>query len=279
MNVKKVTGIVAAVVFAVFVCGVFFASCTQNGAPGGERALKMATTTSTENSGLLDELLPVFEEEHNARVDVIAVGTGKALKLGENGDVDILMVHAPDAEKAFVDAGHGVNRTEIMYNDFIILGPPEDPAGVKGMKNAAVALARIAEKEQEFISRGDDSGTHKKEKKLWASSGVAPAGEWYKEIGRGMGATITMAGEKQAYTLADRGTYLSMKKNITIVPLVEGDPALHNLYSVIAISREKYPHVEYDLAMEFIDWISSAGAKEIISQYKVEGEVLFHPLD
>ncbi len=274
VNIKKTI----AAICALFAMSVFTVSCSTSKETEGARVLKMATTTSTENSGLLNVLLPAFEKEHNARVDVIAVGTGKALKLGENGDVDILMVHAPDAEKRFVAAGHGVDRTEIMYNDFIILGPRNDPANVKGMQSASAALARMADEKIEFISRGDDSGTDKKEKKLWAASGVVPEGRWYMEIGRGMGATLTMADEKQAYTLADRGTYLSMKKKLSIVPLVEGDRALYNLYSVIAINPDKYPHARYDLAMEFIKWISSHEAMKIVSEYKVEGEVLFHPL-
>lgn len=256
---------------------ILFAGASCDKARGPE-VLKLATTTSTENSGLLDVLLPVFEKKHRARVDVIAVGTGQALKLGENGDVDVVMVHAPDAEKKFVAAGFGLERTEIMYNDFVIVGSEDDPAGVAGMKDAAAALTAISEKEQLFMSRGDDSGTHKKERELWAAAGIAPAGNWYREVGNGMGATLIMASEQGGYTLTDRGTYLSMMDKLSIAPLVEGDPRLNNIYSVIAVNPERYPGIKIDLANEFIEWITSPEAREIISNYKIAGQQLFHPL-
>jgi len=255
----------------IIALGLF--SCSRS-----PRALRMATTTSTENSGLLDRLLPPFEKACNADVQVIAVGTGKALKLGENGDVDILMVHAPAAEKEFVANGHGTGRLEFMYNDFIILGPESDPAGVSGMENAAAALAKIAAEKQAFISRGDDSGTHKKERSLWAAAGVDPEGSWYLETGRGMGATLTMTNEKQAYTLTDRGTYLSMIDKLSIVPLVQGGEELYNVYSVIPVNPDKHGDINNGMAKQFIEWIATPEAQEIIAGYTVSGRLLFHPM-
>ena len=244
--------------------------------PAQENRLRLATTTSTENSGLLDMLHPVFEQMSGLKVDIIAVGTGKALKLGENGDVDLVMVHARAAEDAFVAAGFGVNRRDVMHNDFIILGPAADPAGVKGL-DAAGACTKIAAARAAFVSRGDDSGTHKKELALWAGAGLQPAGGWYKEAGQGMGAVITMAENLQAYTLADRGTYLAMVDKISLQVLVEGDRELFNPYGVIAVNPERHPHVKYRDAMQYIDWITSPEAQELIGGYRRNGQVLFHP--
>jgi tungstate transport system substrate-binding protein len=239
--------------------------------------LKLATTTSTENSGLLAELLPVFEKEHNIVVDVIAVGTGKAIQLGENGDVDVILVHARAAEDKFVQEGYGVNRKDLMHNDFVILGPPEDPAGIKGMASASEALQKISSSQTHFISRGDDSGTHKKEKALWEQAGISPAGVWYKEVGQGMGAVITMSNDMGAYTLADRGTYLAMKSKIDLVVLVEADPGLFNPYGVIAVNPDKHSHVKYNEAILFINFLISQQGQDIIRNFKKEGQVLFYP--
>ncbi len=242
-----------------------------------QERLRLATTTSTENSGLLNELVPPFERQTGIKVDVIAVGTGKALALGENGDVDIVLVHARPAEDAFVAAGYGVNRRDVMHNDFVILGPSGDPAGIRGMADAAEALKRIATRQSSFISRGDDSGTHQKEKALWARAGITPSGRWYKEAGQGMGAVITMSDDMQAYTLADRGTYLSMKDKIALQVLVEGDPELFNPYGIIAVNPDRHPHVNYEAAMRFIAWITSTEGQRIIGGFKREGQLLFFP--
>ena len=243
----------------------------------GQEHIKMATTTSTENSGLLDVLLPPFEQKFDVKVDVIAVGTGKALKLGENGDVDIVFVHARAAEDKFVNDGHGVNRRDVMYNDFIIIGPKEDPAGVKEVKDVAMALKKIAEKKSPFASRGDDSGTHKKEKSLWKAAGIVPEGSWYMETGQGMGPTLQIADEKRGYTMTDRGTYLAYKEKIDLLILVEGDLRLFNPYGIIAVNPAKHPHVNYVYAMALIGWVTSVEGQKIIANYKKFGEALFHP--
>ena len=219
--------------------------------------LRMSTTTSTENTGLLNVLLPPFEKECGCKVDVIAVGTGKALKLGEAGDVDVVLVHARSLEDKFVANGFGVNRRDVMYNDFVIIGPASDPAHVKGAKTAAEAFKRIAAAQAVFISRGDESGTHVKEKEIWAAAGVKPVGQWYRSIGQGMGEDIMMATEERAYTLSDRGTYNAFANGKTdLAILFEGEKGLFNPYGVIAVNPKKFPHVRYDLAMKFVDFIT-----------------------
>ena len=243
----------------------------------GQEHIKMATTTSTENSGLLEVLLPPFEEKFNVKVDVIAVGTGKALTLGQNGDVDIVFVHARAAEDEFVNDGNGVNRRDVMYNDFIIIGPKDDPASIKGMKDIAMALKKIADKKAPFASRGDDSGTHKKEKSLWEAAGTSPEGSWYMETGQGMGPTLQIADEKRGYTMTDRGTYLAYKEKIDLPILVEGDDRLFNPYGIIAVNPAKHRHAKYPYAMALIGWVTSVEGQEIIANYKKFGEVLFYP--
>ena len=245
--------------------------------PAQSNRLKLATTTSTENSGLLAELVPPFERKTGIRVDVIAVGTGKALRLGENGDVDLVLVHARQAEGLFVDQGCGVNRRDVMHNDFVILGPADDPAGIRGLSSAAAALKKIAASGAGFISRGDDSGTHKKEKDLWEGAGLKPKGRWYKEAGQGMGAVITMANDMRAYTMADRGTYLALKGKVRLEVMVEGDPSLFNPYGIIAVNPARHPHVNYSGAMLFIDWITSKEGRGIIGNFRKNGEPLFYP--
>ena len=238
--------------------------------------LRMSTTTSTENSGLLKVLLPPFEQQNDCKVDVISVGTGKALKLGESGDVDVVLVHARKLEDKFVADGFGVSRKDVMYNDFVILGPAADPAGVKGSKTAAEALAKIAEKQAPFVSRGDESGTHTKEKELWQQAGGVPKAAWYVEAGQGMGEVIIMATEKQSYTLADRGTYNAFKKAKTNLAIVfEGEKGLFNPYGVIAVNPAKHPHVKYELALKFIDYITGAQGQKIIADFKVDGDPIF----
>ncbi len=252
---------------------VFLGGCTAK-AP---RPVTLATTTSTENSGLLDALLPVFKERHGIEVHVIAVGTGKAIRHGENGDVDAILVHARAAEDRFLADGHGVSRRSVMHNDFVILGPKADPAGVRGMEDAAAALKRIAGAGRPFVSRGDDSGTHKKEKSLWRAAGVTPAGTWYLSAGQGMGACLTLAHEKQAYVLSDRGTYLAFRDKTDLDVIVEGDPRLFNPYGIIAVNPERHPHVNYTGAMLLIDWLTSPEAQRMIAGYRRGGEQLFYP--
>jgi len=240
--------------------------------------LKLATTTSTENSGLLEVLLPPFEEKFGIKVDVIAVGTGKALALGENGDVDVVLVHARVAEDKFIVEGHGVNRRDVMFNDFIILGPLNDPAEIKGESNVTLALKKIADCNAYFVSRGDDSGTHKKEKSLWQKAGITPEGKWYMEIGQGMGAALQVANERQAYVLCDRGTFLAYKNKIDLIILSEGDALLFNPYGIMAVNPARYSHVKYIEAMQLIAWVTSVEGQKIIGEYKKEGEILFHPM-
>ncbi len=251
------------------------------GAPAAEpQTMTLATTTSTQDSGLLDYILPDFEEEYNVKVEVVAVGTGQALEIGEAGDADVLLVHARAREDAFMDAGHGVRREDVMYNDFVIVGPEADPAGVAGMGEAAEAFGMIAGAEAAFVSRGDDSGTHTKEKAIWAAANVEPEGAWYVSAGQGMGAVLTMADEQQAYTLSDRATYLARTLEGTeLVILVEGDSILFNPYGVMAVNPEKSPEINSDIANEFIDWLISVPTQEKIGQFGVEefGSPLFTP--
>jgi len=262
------------VVFLVSVAVIFCAV----GVSAQER-LKISSTTSTDNSGLFGALNPPFEKRFNCRVDVIAVGTGKALKIGEAGDVDVVFVHARAAEDKFITDGHGVNRRDVMYNDFIIVGPQEDPAVIKGFKDAKKALAAIAKKSAPFISRGDDSGTHKKELTLWKKAGVAPKGKWYAEAGQGMGAVIQIANEKKAYALADRGTYLAYSNKVDLTILSEGDTDLFNPYGIMAVNPAKFPRVNYVLAMAYIGWVTSQAGQEIIREFGVDkfGQPLFKP--
>ena len=242
--------------------------------------LVLATTTSTENSGLLAYLLPEFEQENSVKVSVIAVGTGQSLALGENGDADVVLVHARALEDAFMEASHGVRREDVMYNDFIILGPADDPAGIAGLTDAGEAMSLIAESESTFVSRGDQSGTHTKELSVWEAAGVEPAGDWYISSGQGMGDVLTMANEQLAYTLSDRATYLAFtQQGIELEILVEGDPVLFNPYGVIAVNPNKGPHIQVDLANQFIDWIVSLPVQEMIAEFGVEefGQPLFVP--
>ncbi|MCA9987513.1 MAG: substrate-binding domain-containing protein, partial [Anaerolineales bacterium] len=210
-----------------------------------EQHIILATTTSTEDSGLLDYILPDFEAKTGIRVDVVAVGTGQALALGESGDADVLLVHARAREDAFMDAGHGVRREDVMYNDFVIVGPPDDPAGIRGKNRVARALEDILNSESLFVSRGDDSGTHTKEQALWAEAGLEPAGDWYISAGQGMGAVLAMADELQAYTMSDRATYLAQTlAGTSLEIMVEGDPILFNPYGVMAVNPDKGDHIQ-----------------------------------
>jgi len=238
----------------------------------------MSTTTSTDNSGLLKVLLPPFERKYHVKIDVIPVGTGKALKLAENGDVDLVFVHAQAAEKKFVEDGYGVDRRAVMHNDFLFVGPPEDPAGVGGAYPSAEALRMIGGTQSLFISRGDDSGTHKKEMELWEAATFPREEAYIIETGQGMGATLRIADEKQAYTLVDRGTWLAYKDKVDLIILREGaDSMLHNPYSIIAVNPEKYPHVNYELAEKFIEYVTGREGQKIINEFTVDGEQLFMP--
>jgi len=257
--------------------GLLLLAVSAAGMAGQNKVLRMATTTSTENSGLLKDILPAYEKASGYTVHVTPVGTGKALRMGQDGDVDVVLVHAPPAERKFVAAGYGVNRRHVMYNDFVIVGPANDPAKINGMNDAVKALAKIARDKAVFVSRGDDSGTNKKEKILWKDAGIRPSGKWYREAGQGMGKVLQMAGEMQGYTLTDRGTWLFMKQKLPLKIVVQGDPKLFNPYGVIAVNPGRYPDINYTGAMSFIAWITSPAGQAIIGKYRVNGKQLFIP--
>lgn len=244
------------------------------------KTIILATTTSTQDSGLLDELLPVFEKSTGYFVKTISVGSGQAMKMGEKGEADVLLVHSPDAEKKFVEQGFGVNRRLVMHNDFIILGPASDPAKIKDVKSSSEALKKIAAANALFLSRGDNSGTHALEKKLWKATGLTYEGQkWYQETGLGMGQTLGVAAEKKGYTIADRGTYLAMKKNLGLEILVEGDASLLNIYHVIQVNPAKWPKVNAAGAKAFADFVVGKKAQAIIKTYGIKkyGAPLFFP--
>jgi tungstate transport system substrate-binding protein len=270
----------------------------------GDKILKMSTTTSTQASGLLDVLLPELDKDTGIQVKVIAKGTGAAIRDGMDGNVDVIFVHARAREEKFVQEGYGTKRYAVMHNDFVILGPVKDPAGIKGEKSAAEALNKIAAAKSPFISRGDDSGTHTKEQALWKATGLplekktstivkkgkkrevtftqpSGPGGWYLSIGQGMGKALTVADEKQAYIMADRGTFIKYKFGrdvpIELEVLCEGDPALANPYGVIPINPQKHPHVKYDVAKEFAEWLVSEKGQSVINGYRLLGKQLFYP--
>ena len=249
-------------------------------AQADDTSIILQSTTSTANSGLYDHLLPKFSEKTGITVNVVAVGTGQAIKNAQNGDGDVLLVHAKPAEERFVADGFGVKRFDVMYNDFIIVGPASDPAGIAGKSDVAAALKAIAESQAVFTSRGDDSGTHKKEKALWTAAGVDPSeasGTWYRETGSGMGATLNAAVGMDAYALTDRGTWIAFKNKGDFKILVEGHEALFNQYGVILVNPEKHAHVKAEEGQAFIDWILSAEGQQAIAAYKLDGQQLFFP--
>ena len=245
-----------------------------------ERFIVLQSTTSTQNSGLFDAILPGFTARSGVEVRVVAVGTGQALKNARNGDGDVLLVHAKPAEEAFVAEGFGVERLDVMYNDFVIVGPPADPAGIAGKADATAALKAVAEAGAPFASRGDDSGTHKKELALWTAAGVDPAaasGTWYRETGSGMGATLNTASGLGAYALADRGTWISFANKGDLEILLEGDERLFNPYGVILVNPARHPHVKAKEGQAFIDWLVSPAGQTAIGNYRVDGLQLFFP--
>jgi tungstate transport system substrate-binding protein len=258
-------------------CCFILLSCVSLQLHAEVERLKMATTTSTDNSGLLAVLNPPFEKKYGVKLDVISVGTGKAIRLGKNGDVDLILVHAPAAEKKFVDEGFGIEREPVMHNDFVLVGSTEDPADLKSAKNIKEAMNRLMEEKHIFISRGDDSGTHKKEKALWKMVGDEPFGSWYLSVGQGMGIVLRIADDKEAYTLTDRGTYLAYKDKMKLRVLFEKDEALYNPYHIIIINPEKHPHTKIELARKYSEFIRGEEGQGLILDFKVNGEVLFHP--
>jgi len=265
-------------VFTLLIASIAMLVCTIP-ALAAPKTVILATTTSTQDSGLLDVLVPLFEKESGFQVKTISVGSGQAMKMGEKGEADVLLVHSPDAEKKFMTDGFGVSRRLVMHNDFIIVGPVADPARIKTIGNTMEALKCIAESGS-FASRGDNSGTHAKEKALWKSAGVNPEGQkWYHQTGLGMGQTLNVAAEKKGYTLTDRATYLALKKNLGLIIMSEGDSKLLNIYHVIEISPSKWPKVNAGGGKAFADFMVSKKVQEIIGRFGVEkfGAPLFFP--
>jgi tungstate transport system substrate-binding protein len=268
---RWILGLGSALLFASLTCPSFAAE---------DDFIIVQSTTSTQNSGLFDHILPKFREKTGIDVRVVAVGTGQALKNGRNGDGDVVLVHSKPDEEKFVAEGWGVKRHDVMYNDFVIVGPASDPAGIAGLTHADQALGKIAATKAPFASRGDNSGTHKAELRLWQKTGIDPthaSGEWYLETGSGMGATLNTAVGKHAYTLTDRGTWLSFANKYDFKVLVERDPALFNQYGVILVNPKKHPRVKAEKGQAFVDWLTSAEGQKAIASYKIDGQQLFFP--
>ncbi len=251
------------------------ASCSK------DNEIILASTTSTQDSGLFDVLIPAFEKATGYTVKVVAVGTGEALELGEKGEADVVLVHSRSAEDKFVEEGYGTDRRDVMYNDYLIVGPADDPAKISGMTSAEGAFKSISDSQSLFVSRGDDSGTNKKEITLWEKSSVTPEGDWYIETGQGMGETLRITDEKQGYTLTDRGTWLAQKDNFSLIELVQGDPLLFNPYGIIAVNPEKHPDlkINYEGAMALVNWITGEEGQKIIKEFGIDtfGQPLFYP--
>jgi tungstate transport system substrate-binding protein len=250
------------------------------GTARAQEFILVQSTTSTQNSGLFDHILPIFQDKTGIEVRVVAVGTGQAIKNAENGDGDVLFVHAKAAEEKFVAEGHGVSRADVMYNDFVIVGPADDPAGVAGMNDVVAALTKIAEAEAPFASRGDDSGTHKAELRLWNAAGIdvqAASGGWYRETGSGMGATLNTGTGMGAYIMTDRATWIAFGNKGDYRIAVEGDAKMFNQYGIILVNPEKHPGVKAEAGQTFIDWVLSDEGQAAIASYKVDGQQLFFP--
>ncbi len=263
---------------ALFLLVLVLVSACGSGTGDHARRLRLATTTSTRDSGLLDDLLADFYKLHPMEVQVIAVGTGQALALGARGDADIVLVHARSREDAFMAAGHGLLRRDVMWNDFVILGPPADPAGIRGTTDALEALRRIRASGARFVSRGDDSGTHIRERALWKLAGGPPTGaDAYLDAGQGMGRCLVIADEKGAYILADRGTYLSFRKRIDLEVSCAGDVRLRNPYGAMIVDPDKHPDVNAAGARLFLDYLTSSRGRSRIASYRMDGKALFHP--
>jgi len=254
-------------------------ACAGDDGRAANGDLVLATTTSTQDSGLLDVLVPMFEEESGYNVQVIAVGSGQAIAQASRGDADVVLAHSPAAERQMVDEGNGIERTLIMHNDFVIVGPEDDPAGVAGAASLNDAMTAIASSEASFVSRGDESGTNALEQRLWEAAGIEPSGGWYEESGQGMGATLQIAGQRQAYTLSDRATYLAQQDTLDLAILLEGDPALLNVYHAIVVNPERYPNVNVAGARAFTAFLVRDDVQRIIGAFGVEdyGEPLFFP--
>jgi tungstate transport system substrate-binding protein len=265
----------------VFVLILSLAIIGSAAAVSAETRIRMASTTSTQNSGLFDYLLPIFEKKTGIKIDVVAVGTGASIEIGKRGDADVVFVHAKEQELKAVEEGYFVNRHDVMYNDFVIIGPTNDPAKIKGMKSATDAFKKIAESGSSFVSRGDKSGTNTKELSIWKKANIQPAGQkWYLEVGQGMEKTQRVADEKRAYTLTDRGTWLATKDKdkLDMVVVLEGDPVLFNQYGVMAVNPEKAKTVKYKEAMEFVNWIISKEGQDAVAAFKDKnGNPLFIP--
>ncbi len=265
-------------ILAGFAMGVAALATSLVAAPAqAQDFITVASTTSTENSGLLGHILPLFQEETGIEVRVVSQGTGQALETARRGDADVVFVHARELEEAFVADGYGVERFDVMYNDFVIVGPGEDPAGLAGAEDAASAMAAIAEAGAPFASRGDDSGTHVAETSLWEAAGVAPEGQWYLSTGSGMGATLNIAVQMSAYALTDRATWLSFANRGPLEIVFEGDPVLFNPYGIILVDPERHPHVKAEQGQAFIDWVISPAGQEAIASFTLAGEQLFFP--
>ncbi len=261
-------------------CMVVSTALTLGGQSAAQDHILLQSTTSTQNSGLYEHLLPLFEKQSGIQVRVVAVGTGQAIKNARNCDGDVLLVHAKAAELAFVEEGSGTVRHDLMYNDFVLVGPATDPAGIKGMMKIGAALEKIARARAAFVSRGDNSGTHKKETALWAATDVDPvgySGTWYRETGSGMGATLNTASAMDAYALTDRATWISFGNKADHIVLIEGDPDLFNQYGVILVNKERCPNIKDRAGQQFIDWLLSPQGQGAIGRYRLNGEQLFYP--
>lgn len=261
---------------------LLLAGCTSSTSPPQSpqvQEITLATTTSPRDTGLLDMLLPRFEQEHGIQVNAVAVGSGQALEIGRRGDADVLLTHSPKQEEQFVKDGFADARRRIMSNDFVLVGPASDPAGVAQTEGIVAALQAVAKAQSPFVSRGDESGTHVKEKGIWERAGIAPEGEWYLKAGDGMAATLRMASEKQAYTLSDRGTFRAQEKNLDLKLLSEKDPLLDNVYSILVVSTQKHPHTKEAAAQKFADFLASPEIQQAIGEFGKDkfGESLFYP--